>query len=50
MNGEQRMKNTTNWYLYTSCKSRRKSTDKAESEVENKEVEDKINLIKKAIR
>jgi len=50
MNGEQRMKNTTNWYLYTSCKSKKKPTDKAESEVENKEVEDKINLIKKAIR
>jgi hypothetical protein len=50
MNGEQRMKNTTNWYLYTSCKSKKKSTDKAKPEVENKEVEDKINLIKKAIR
>ena len=49
-NGEQRMKNTTNWYLYTSCKSKKKSTDKAEPEVENREVEDKINLIKKAIR
>ena len=49
------MKNTTNWYLYTSCKSKKKQTDKAKPEVENKEdedkeVEDKINLIKKAIR
>jgi len=50
MNGERRMKNTTNWYLYTSCKSKKKSADKAEPEVEDKEVEDKINLIKKAIR
>jgi hypothetical protein len=49
-NGEQGMKNTTNWYLYTSWKSKKKSTATAEPAVENKEVEDKINLIRKAIR
>jgi len=44
------MKNTTNWYLYTSCKSKKKPADEAKPQVENKEVVNKINLINKAIR
>ncbi|MGD9130790.1 MAG: hypothetical protein PVH73_04360 [Candidatus Bathyarchaeota archaeon] len=44
------MKNTTNWYLYTSCKSKKKSLNETEPQIEDKEVEEKLNLIKKAIR
>jgi hypothetical protein len=44
------MKNTTNWYLYTSCKNKKKHKDKTEPEAENKEIENKIDQIKKAIR
>jgi hypothetical protein len=46
------MKNTTNWYLYTSCKNKKKPADKAEPEAKNKdeELEEKIDQIKKVIR
>jgi len=44
------MKNTTNWYLYTSYASKAEPTENAKSKVLPKEIRNKINLIKKAIR
>ena len=42
------MKNTTNWYLYTSCESKKKSEEIPKNQIKNKEMQKKIQMIKKA--
>jgi hypothetical protein len=44
------MRNTTNWHLYTSSDSGKKSTETMELEVEDEDIIKKIKLIEKAFR
>ena len=44
------MKNTTNWYLYTTSNSEKKTTQSVKTEKLTKEIQNKIQLIKKAFK
>jgi len=44
------MRNTTNWHLYTSSDSGKKSTETMELEVEDEYIMKKIKLIEKAFK
>ena len=43
------MENTTNWYLYTSCASKKKSEEIPKNQIKNEEMRRKIRKIKKSI-